>query len=50
MKSAVAMGGDGAACTVTFADAAASEAATDAAGVPAVTAPLERKEDTAFML
>ncbi len=33
MKSAVGMGGNEAACAVTFADAAASEAATDAAGV-----------------
>jgi len=38
VKSAVGMGGNKAACAVTFADAAASEAATDAAGALALGA------------
>ena len=49
VKSAVGMGGNEAACTVTFADAAASEAATDAAGAPATDVNATNREDRMAM-
>ena len=49
VKSAVAKGGGDAACMVTLADAAASEAATDAAGVPAAGAIPSGDDDEMVM-